>query len=40
LEAGQVSVRGENRQVVVTAGVIRDRFEPLAVHLYELPAPE
>ncbi len=34
-----VRVRGENRSVDAANGLIRDRFDPLAVHLYELPPP-
>ncbi len=36
LASAEVSVRGENRRVAVAAGVVQDRFAPLAVHLYEL----
>lgn len=39
LTAAVVNVRGEDRTVAAAAGVIRDRFAPLAVHLYELPKP-
>ena len=35
--APQAAVRSENRLINVTDGVFEDSFEPLAVHLYELP---
>ena len=38
LAATTVPVLGESRSVTSAAGVLRDRFEPYAVHLYELPS--
>ena len=35
--APQAAVRSENRLIDVNNGVLEDAFEPLAVHLYELP---
>ena len=40
LAAGPAPVLAENRTVTAAAGELRDRFEPYAVHVYELPQGE
>jgi hypothetical protein len=37
---GPVEVLGENRTLTATNGLFNDHFNPWAVHLYKLPAPE
>jgi hypothetical protein len=38
LAAATVPILGESRSLTTAAGVLRDRFEPYAVHVYELPS--
>jgi hypothetical protein len=37
LQSAPLPVLSENRTVTITDGVLRDHFEPFAVHIYELP---